>query len=149
MAEATIALSIPVDYKLLSDYPTFSISCQLGGNMSQDTIPDAGHCDPDCRGALDQAGYAVFERLMSAELLAALRTRVAQLYAEEGDLAGTEFKLEPGIGRQRCSLSDQMCSCLAFKIQPDFAIHEFQAGTECLAGFRFETFQDRSLTFFQ
>ena len=60
---------------------------------------DAGHCDPDRRVALDQAGYVVFERLMSAELLAALRTRVAQLYAEEGDRAGAEFKQERGAGR--------------------------------------------------
>ena len=30
---------------------------------------------------------------------------------------------------------------LAFKIQLDLSIHESQAGTEGLAGFRFETFQ--------
>jgi ectoine hydroxylase-related dioxygenase (phytanoyl-CoA dioxygenase family) len=67
--------------------------------MSHDPIANAGYCNLDLRAALDQAGYAIFERLMSAELLAALRTRVAQLYAQEGDRAGAAFKQERGARR--------------------------------------------------
>ncbi len=57
-------------------------------SLAPTTIANAGDCDSDRRAALDQAGYVVFERLMNAELLAALRTRVTDLYAEEGDRAG-------------------------------------------------------------
>lgn len=51
------------------------------------------------REALDNDGYLVLERFMSDELLDALRTRVAELYAIEGNSAGGEFKQEPGCLR--------------------------------------------------
>jgi ectoine hydroxylase-related dioxygenase (phytanoyl-CoA dioxygenase family) len=51
------------------------------------------------RRSLDEDGFLVLADFMSADLLAALRLRVAELFAEEGDRAGSEFKPEPGCGR--------------------------------------------------
>ena len=51
------------------------------------------------RQQLDQQGYLVLRGLMSAELLESLRRRVAELFAEEGARAGSEFKQEPGARR--------------------------------------------------
>lgn len=48
---------------------------------------------------LDENGYLVLENFMGAELLAALRRRVDELFAQEGDQAGAEFKQEPGCRR--------------------------------------------------
>jgi len=44
---------------------------------------------------LDQAGYLVLDGLMSADLLESVCQRVEELFAEEGDRAGSEFKQEP------------------------------------------------------
>jgi ectoine hydroxylase-related dioxygenase (phytanoyl-CoA dioxygenase family) len=44
---------------------------------------------------LDEEGYCVLPGLMSPELLERLRRRVAELFDEEGDQAGSEFKQEP------------------------------------------------------
>src|SRR5262245_36321167 len=48
---------------------------------------------------LTEDGFVVFEDFMTVELLAGLRQRVEQLFAEEGDQAGSEFKQEPGCRR--------------------------------------------------
>lgn len=48
---------------------------------------------------LKEEGYLVLENFMSDELLDALRTRIEQLFREEGDRAGAEFKQEPGSRR--------------------------------------------------
>ena len=48
---------------------------------------------------LDEDGYLVLEHFMSEELLASVRRRVDELFAEEGDGAGSEFKQEPGCRR--------------------------------------------------
>jgi ectoine hydroxylase-related dioxygenase (phytanoyl-CoA dioxygenase family) len=48
---------------------------------------------------LDELGYVVLEDFMSPELLAGLRTRIFELFAEEGEQAGAEFKQEPGARR--------------------------------------------------
>jgi ectoine hydroxylase-related dioxygenase (phytanoyl-CoA dioxygenase family) len=53
----------------------------------------------DRQRCLDEDGYLVLADFMSVELLAALRTRIAELFAEEGESAGSEFKQEPGCGR--------------------------------------------------
>jgi ectoine hydroxylase-related dioxygenase (phytanoyl-CoA dioxygenase family) len=45
--------------------------------------------------SLEQVGYLMLENFMSAELLDLLRRRVEELFAEEGDQAGSEFKQEP------------------------------------------------------
>ena len=46
------------------------------------------------RRQLDRDGFVALEDFMSPEFLAALRARVAELFAEEGDRAGGEFKQE-------------------------------------------------------
>jgi len=48
---------------------------------------------------LDEAGFVVLDGFMSAALLARLHQRVAQLFTEEGEAAGAEFKPEPGCLR--------------------------------------------------
>ena len=42
--------------------------------------------------SLDQQGFIVLEGFMSRDLLEGLRRRVAELFAEEGEKAGSEFK---------------------------------------------------------
>ena len=46
------------------------------------------------RQQLDDNGYVVLERAMGDELLRALRMRILQLFDEEGDRAGHEFRSE-------------------------------------------------------
>jgi ectoine hydroxylase-related dioxygenase (phytanoyl-CoA dioxygenase family) len=55
--------------------------------------------DQDERRKLDEDGFLILENFMGEELLAALRRRVAELFAEEGERAGVEFKQEPGCRR--------------------------------------------------
>jgi hypothetical protein len=51
------------------------------------------------RRHLDEQGYLVLPGLMPAELLDLVRERVEELFAEEGERAGSEFKTEPGARR--------------------------------------------------
>jgi hypothetical protein len=51
------------------------------------------------RRALDEDGYLALEALLSGGLLARLRRRVDELFTEEGEAAGVEFKQEPGCRR--------------------------------------------------
>jgi ectoine hydroxylase-related dioxygenase (phytanoyl-CoA dioxygenase family) len=51
------------------------------------------------RRELDELGYVVLRGFMSPAYLAALRTRITELYAEEGARAGSEFRLEAGADR--------------------------------------------------
>src|SRR4051794_38463383 len=51
------------------------------------------------RRQLDEHGYLALPGLMSPELLERLRMRVDELFAEEGERAGSEFKTEPGARR--------------------------------------------------
>lgn len=46
------------------------------------------------RAALDAQGFAVLEGVMGPELLEALRRRIHELFEEEGDRAGHEFRTE-------------------------------------------------------
>ena len=48
---------------------------------------------------LDRDGYAILPDFLSPALLAELRVRVLELFAEEGDQAGSEFKQEPHTQR--------------------------------------------------
>ena len=43
---------------------------------------------------LDEQGYVLLENFMGDDLLNALRGRIGELYAEEGDRAGSEFRTE-------------------------------------------------------
>jgi len=47
---------------------------------------------------LDKSGFVVLPDLF-LELLAPLRTRIEQIFADEGDRAGSEFRQEPGCRR--------------------------------------------------
>ncbi len=49
--------------------------------------------------ALDERGYVVLGGFISMELLESLRRRIEELFAEEGERAGWEFKQEPGTRR--------------------------------------------------
>src|SRR4029434_9308901 len=51
------------------------------------------------RRQLDEEGYLVLPGLITPELLGALRRRIEELFAEEGSLAGSEFKQEPEARR--------------------------------------------------
>src|SRR5436190_16954894 len=51
------------------------------------------------RRSLDEDGYLKLPGLMPGDLLAALRRRIDELFEEEGDHAGGEFKQEPGARR--------------------------------------------------
>jgi hypothetical protein len=51
-----------------------------------------------CR-RLDERGYVLLPGVMRSNLLGRLRTKVEQLFALEGDAAGSEFKMEPGARR--------------------------------------------------
>ncbi|MBI1789325.1 MAG: phytanoyl-CoA dioxygenase family protein [Acidobacteria bacterium] len=56
-------------------------------------LPETG------RQQLDREGYLVLEGLMSAGLLGELRGRIEELFEQEGERAGAEFKVEPGSRR--------------------------------------------------
>jgi ectoine hydroxylase-related dioxygenase (phytanoyl-CoA dioxygenase family) len=49
---------------------------------------------PQQRHQLDEQGYVVLEQAIDDAFLAALRTRIRELFEEEGDRAGHEFKTE-------------------------------------------------------
>jgi hypothetical protein len=51
------------------------------------------------RRSLDEDGYVALPGLMPPTLLMALRRRIDELFASEGELAGSEFKQEPGARR--------------------------------------------------
>jgi ectoine hydroxylase-related dioxygenase (phytanoyl-CoA dioxygenase family) len=51
------------------------------------------------RRQLDEQGYLVLPGLMPPDLLERVRARVEELFAEEGERAGSEFKTEPGARR--------------------------------------------------
>src|SRR5215472_4949818 len=52
----------------------------------------------ECR-QLDEQGWLALRGLMPPELLARLRRRIDELFAAEGEAAGSEFKQEPGARR--------------------------------------------------
>ncbi len=55
--------------------------------------------DQNEKRQLDEQGYLVLEGFMGDELLEAVRRRVEELFAEEGERAGSEFKQEPQTRR--------------------------------------------------
>lgn len=48
----------------------------------------------DARRQLDEQGYVLLDNVMGTALLTELRTRILELYEEEGEQAGREFKTE-------------------------------------------------------
>jgi ectoine hydroxylase-related dioxygenase (phytanoyl-CoA dioxygenase family) len=101
---------------------------------------DRGGPDEVQRAQLDEAGFVVLEGLMSAELLDALRARVAELYALEGDRAGEEFKQEPGCLRlanlvdkgavfERVIARPEILACVGHVLGPRFKLSSLNART--------------------
>jgi ectoine hydroxylase-related dioxygenase (phytanoyl-CoA dioxygenase family) len=90
------------------------------------------------RRRLDEVGFLVLEDFMAEELLDALRWRVAGLFAEEGDRAGSEFKPEPGCRRLanlvdkgevfcRIIISPRLLDCIAHVLGPALKLSSLNA----------------------
>jgi ectoine hydroxylase-related dioxygenase (phytanoyl-CoA dioxygenase family) len=88
---------------------------------------------PQQREKLDHDGYLVLENFMSPELLRDLRARVDELFAMEGDLAGSEFKREEQTRRlanlinkgevfERAIASPEVLDCVAGVLGPEFKL---------------------------
>jgi ectoine hydroxylase-related dioxygenase (phytanoyl-CoA dioxygenase family) len=82
---------------------------------------------------LDERGYLVLPDFMDADLLATLRQRVEELFAEEGERAGAEFKQEPGARRlanlvnkgevfERVILTPRIIECMEHVLGPEFKL---------------------------
>jgi len=80
---------------------------------------------------LDEAGYLKLPGFMDAAMLDALRARVEELFASEGDEAGAEFKQEPGTRRlanlvnkgevfERMIAMPEILECMAYVLGPRF-----------------------------
>ncbi|HYO82101.1 MAG TPA: phytanoyl-CoA dioxygenase family protein [Bryobacteraceae bacterium] len=69
------------------------------GTVYQRTIELLRYSSSVMYDALDRAGYCVLQDFMGSELLAELRHRTDELFAIEGDKAGSEFRQEAGAGR--------------------------------------------------
>ncbi len=85
------------------------------------------------RRQLDEEGWLALPGLMSRELLDALRSRVEELFAEEGASAGAEFKMEPGARRlanlvnkganlRRSIVTPVLLECMAQVLGPRFKL---------------------------
>src|SRR5262249_35897610 len=70
-----------------------------GGSAAQGDLEEPTMTLPQERRRLDEDGFVVLPGFMSGDLLARLRERLGEVFAEEGELAGAEFKLEPGCRR--------------------------------------------------
>jgi ectoine hydroxylase-related dioxygenase (phytanoyl-CoA dioxygenase family) len=90
------------------------------------------------RRQLDEQGYLSLPGLMSAELLEAVRRRVDELFAQEGDRAGSEFKTEPGARRlanlvnkgrvfEEVILTPEVLECMAHVLGPKFKLSSLNA----------------------
>jgi ectoine hydroxylase-related dioxygenase (phytanoyl-CoA dioxygenase family) len=51
------------------------------------------------RDRLDNLGYVVIENFLGADILHEVRSRIEELYETEGEIAGSEFRTEPGSRR--------------------------------------------------
>jgi ectoine hydroxylase-related dioxygenase (phytanoyl-CoA dioxygenase family) len=90
------------------------------------------------RRHLDEQGWLALPGLMSADLLATLRTRIDELFAEEGANAGGEFKQEPGARRlanlvnkgrifEKVILTPGVLECMAQVLGPRFKLSSLNA----------------------
>ena len=82
---------------------------------------------------IDDQGFLVLEGLMDRGLLETLRTRVEELFAEEGTLAGAEFKQEPNARRlanlvnkgevfERAIAVPAVLECMEHVLGPEFKL---------------------------
>jgi hypothetical protein len=114
--------------------------CEFGEILGGPPSDLAGVLDEARQSALDESGFVVLEDLMPRELLDALRDRVAELYASEGDRAGVEFKQEPGCGRlanlvdkgalfERVIAEPLVLACVRHVLGPEFKLSSLNART--------------------
>ncbi|MGH9657936.1 MAG: phytanoyl-CoA dioxygenase family protein [Bryobacteraceae bacterium] len=82
---------------------------------------------------LRETGYLVLEAFMSPALLDEIRARAEELFAEEGDRAGSEFKQEPGTRRlsnlaakgevfERVIVDRRILECVSGVLGPEFKL---------------------------
>ena len=87
---------------------------------------------------LDQDGYLVLENFMSQELLDEIRRRIEEIFIEEGDRAGSEFKQEPQTRRlanlvnrgeifQHVIAMPRILECIAHVLGPEFKLSSLNA----------------------
>src|SRR5438034_8937690 len=73
---------------------------RMGGRGTDDgkRIPLTASISTDEMRQLDEIGFVVLPDFF-VEMLPALRMRIDEIFAEEGERAGSEFKQEPGCRR--------------------------------------------------
>jgi ectoine hydroxylase-related dioxygenase (phytanoyl-CoA dioxygenase family) len=87
---------------------------------------------------LDEDGFLLLEDFMGADLLNTLRRRVAELFAAEGDRAGSEFKPEPSCLRlanlvdkgevfRHIITRPRLLECIAHVLGPAFKLSSLNA----------------------
>src|SRR5690348_18431881 len=85
------------------------------------------------RRQLQDEGWIALPGLISPQLLDAVRRRVEELFEEEGEAAGSEFKQEPGARRlanlvnkgrvfEEVILTPQVLECMAHVLGPRFKL---------------------------
>ncbi|HEY2015156.1 MAG TPA: phytanoyl-CoA dioxygenase family protein [Bryobacteraceae bacterium] len=90
------------------------------------------------RRQLDEQGYLVLPGLVSADLLESLRSRIDELFVEEGAAAGAEFKQEPGSLRlanlvnkgkvfEEVILTPEVLEAMAHVLGPRFKLSSLNA----------------------
>jgi hypothetical protein len=90
------------------------------------------------RRQLDERGYALLETGMDDGLLRELRTRIGELFEEEGDRAGGEFKQEDHAHRlanlvdkgevfRRAIVLPELLSCVRHVLGPDIKLSSLNA----------------------
>ena len=72
--------------------------------------------DPDTKDQLDRDGYAPLPGVLSVGQLTAIRARLAELLAAEGDQAGIEVHQDPGPTGSPISSTRARCSSPASPI---------------------------------
>jgi ectoine hydroxylase-related dioxygenase (phytanoyl-CoA dioxygenase family) len=98
-----------------------------------------GHMLTDAqKRQLDDAGYLKLTGFMDLAVLDAMRCRVEELFATEGDAAGNEFKQEPGTRRlanlvnkgevfERIIVMPEILECMAHVLGPRFKLSSLNA----------------------
>ncbi|MGH9341753.1 MAG: phytanoyl-CoA dioxygenase family protein [Acidobacteriota bacterium] len=87
---------------------------------------------------LEREGYIFLRGFMDGNLLEALRSRVEELFAQEGESAGSEFKQEPNARRlanlvdkgavfQQTVIMPEVLECVGCVLGPDFKLSSLNA----------------------
>jgi ectoine hydroxylase-related dioxygenase (phytanoyl-CoA dioxygenase family) len=90
------------------------------------------------REELERSGYVVLADFMSPDLLAALRARVEELFCEQGEAAGAEFRAEPQTRRlanlvnqgeifERLVMTPEILALVSLVLGPDFKLSSLNA----------------------